>query len=124
MLRTLRAALQQPARLLPRQSSCLQPPNASSFSTFPRIKEVRAYVVESKDEDDQGADCHDVALEHWINGNVADAALPGGRVFGNYYSAQARAELRRALPGEGMLPDFRPRPGSSFHCGRCSSVDG
>ncbi|KAH8045542.1 mandelate racemase/muconate lactonizing enzyme [Aureococcus anophagefferens] len=35
---------------------------------FPRIKEVRAYVVEGK-EGDQGADCHDVADEHWINGN-------------------------------------------------------
>ena len=76
MLRTLRAALQQPARLLPRQSSCLHPPNASSFSTFPRIKEVRAYVVESKDEDDQGADCHDVEDEHWINGFPTPIANP------------------------------------------------
>ena len=32
---------------------------------FPRVKEVRAYV---KEGDDQGADCHDVADEHWING--------------------------------------------------------
>lgn len=76
MLRTLRAALQQPARLLPRQSSCLHPHNASSFSTFPRVKEVRAYVVESKDEDDQGADCHDVEDEHWINGFPTPIANP------------------------------------------------
>ena len=33
---------------------------------FPRVKEVRAYVKEG--DGDQGADCHDVADEHWING--------------------------------------------------------
>ena len=33
---------------------------------FPLVKEVRAYVKEG--DGDQGADCHDVADEHWING--------------------------------------------------------
>ena len=33
---------------------------------FPRVKEVRAYVKEG--DGDNGADCHDVADEHWING--------------------------------------------------------
>ncbi|KAJ1445909.1 enolase C-terminal domain-like protein [Pelagophyceae sp. CCMP2097] len=38
---------------------------------FPRVKEVRAYIVEAQKTGDaaQGADCHDVADEHWINGN-------------------------------------------------------
>lgn len=39
---------------------------------FPRIKEVRAYVTQEPDkkQDVQGADCHDVADLHWINGNL------------------------------------------------------
>lgn len=39
---------------------------------FPLIKEVRAYVKEEPDkaQDVQGADCHDVADAHWINGNL------------------------------------------------------
>lgn len=38
---------------------------------FPRIKEVRAYVSEpDKKQHVQGADCHDVADTHWINGNL------------------------------------------------------
>lgn len=38
-----------------------------SCRDFPRIKVVRAFVSEGK-EGDQGADCHDVNDEHWING--------------------------------------------------------
>jgi len=39
---------------------------------FPRIKEVRAYVAGAPDTKQhvQGADCHDVADLHWINGNL------------------------------------------------------
>jgi L-rhamnonate dehydratase len=39
---------------------------------FPRIKEVRAYVTKEPDKKQhvQGADCHDVADLHWINGNL------------------------------------------------------
>jgi len=39
---------------------------------FPRIKEVRAYIQEAADSKQhvQGADCHDVADLHWINGNL------------------------------------------------------
>lgn len=39
---------------------------------FPRVKEVRAYVQEAADAKQhvQGADCHDVADLHWINGNL------------------------------------------------------
>lgn len=38
---------------------------------FPKIKEVRAYVAEQEEKQHvQGADCHDVADTHWINGNL------------------------------------------------------
>lgn len=39
---------------------------------FPRIKEVRAYITQEPDKKQhvQGADCHDVADLHWINGNL------------------------------------------------------
>jgi len=44
---------------------------------FPRIKQIRAYVVEaSEGEEDQGADCHDVEDEHWINGYPTPIANP------------------------------------------------
>lgn len=42
---------------------------------FPRIKCVRAYISESKPED-QGADCHDVEDTHWINGFPTPIANP------------------------------------------------
>ena len=36
---------------------------------FPRILAVRAYVSKPPEGDgQQGADCHDVASTHWING--------------------------------------------------------
>jgi len=40
--------------------------------SFPRIKEVRAYIAQepSKEAHVQGADCHDVEDLHWINGNL------------------------------------------------------
>jgi len=43
-----------------------------SCREFPRIKEVRAYVAGAPDTKQhvQGADCHDVADLHWINGNL------------------------------------------------------
>lgn len=46
--------------------------SASSSRSFPRIAEVRAYVASVPDEKQhvQGADCHDVADQHWINGNL------------------------------------------------------
>eukprot|EP00438_Fugacium_kawagutii_P011974 Skav236733 [mRNA] locus=scaffold3352:131646:136362:+ [translate_table: standard] len=44
----------------------------SDSRSFPRIFEVRAYVasVPDKKQHVQGADCHDVADQHWINGNL------------------------------------------------------
>ena len=45
-----------------------------STRQFPRIKVVRAYVTEPGG--DQGADCHDVADEHWINGHPHPVANP------------------------------------------------
>eukprot|EP00747_Dinoflagellata_sp_TGD_P166438 gnl/TRDRNA2_/TRDRNA2_189217_c0_seq1.p1 gnl/TRDRNA2_/TRDRNA2_189217_c0~~gnl/TRDRNA2_/TRDRNA2_189217_c0_seq1.p1 ORF type:complete len:470 (+),score=98.27 gnl/TRDRNA2_/TRDRNA2_189217_c0_seq1:86-1495(+) len=50
-----------------------------SCRAFPKIKEVRAYVAEepAKNVDVQGADCHDVADLHWINGNLPLAADNG-----------------------------------------------
>eukprot|EP00929_Paragymnodinium_shiwhaense_P037532 TRINITY_DN19989_c0_g1_i1.p1 TRINITY_DN19989_c0_g1~~TRINITY_DN19989_c0_g1_i1.p1 ORF type:complete len:474 (+),score=82.22 TRINITY_DN19989_c0_g1_i1:62-1483(+) len=44
----------------------------ATCKTFPRIKEVRAYVTAEADSNQhvQGADCHDVADRHWINGNL------------------------------------------------------
>jgi L-rhamnonate dehydratase len=39
--------------------------------------QIRAYVVEaSEGEEDQGADCHDVEDEHWINGYPTPIANP------------------------------------------------
>lgn len=46
-----------------------------SCRDFPRIKAVRAYVPEAK-QGDQGADCHDVDDEHWINGCPIPVANP------------------------------------------------
>lgn len=46
-----------------------------STRTFPRIREVRAYVPEPV-KGDQGADCHDVDDEHWINGHPWPVANP------------------------------------------------
>jgi len=46
-----------------------------SAREFPRIKTVRAYVPEAK-PGDQGADCHDVDDEHWINGHPLPVANP------------------------------------------------
>ena len=50
---------------------------------FPRIKEVRAYVVDnpaaptaSAEKFEGGADCHDVEDAHWINGNLGPDRLP------------------------------------------------
>ena len=48
---------------------------ASSCRSFPRIKAVRAYVVEAA-AGDQGADCHDVDDQHWINGHPVPIANP------------------------------------------------
>ena len=47
----------------------------SASKKFPPIKAVRAYVSETK-EGDQGADCHDVADDHWILGNPYPIANP------------------------------------------------
>ena len=45
---------------------------------FPRILAVRAYVTKPPEgEGQQGADCHDVAPTHWINGHPTYATHPG-----------------------------------------------
>ena len=41
---------------------------------FPRVKAVRAFVPSS--QGDHGADCHDVADHHWINGHPTPIACP------------------------------------------------
>ena len=44
---------------------------------FPLVKQVRAYVVDAvSDTKKQGADCHDVEDEHWINGFPVPIANP------------------------------------------------
>jgi len=53
----------------------------AATKVFPLIKEVRAYCVDApvkdvKQENDQGADCHDVEDEHWINGFPTPIANP------------------------------------------------
>ncbi|EGD79958.1 L-rhamnonate dehydratase [Salpingoeca rosetta] len=48
---------------------------AAETRAFPRIKEVRAFV-QHKEKGDQGADCHDVDDEHWINGYPTPIAHP------------------------------------------------
>jgi L-rhamnonate dehydratase len=49
--------------------------NKKCFSTtiFPRIKSIKAFTTE---KGDQGADCHDVADNHWINGYPTPIANP------------------------------------------------
>ena len=44
--------------------------------SFPRIKALRAFVPESPEPGDQGADCHDVDDRHWINGHPTPIANP------------------------------------------------
>ena len=49
----------------------------SNIKIFPRIKQVRAYTVKSpQGKSDQGADCHDVDDDHWINGQPTPIATP------------------------------------------------
>ena len=55
--RNLLSALPSSEAIMAHQEGC---------KVFPLVKEVRAYVKEG--DGDQGADCHDVADEHWING--------------------------------------------------------
>eukprot|EP00036_Acanthoecidae_sp_10tr_P009915 CAMPEP_0182928120 /NCGR_PEP_ID=MMETSP0105_2-20130417/15271_1 /TAXON_ID=81532 ORGANISM="Acanthoeca-like sp., Strain 10tr" /NCGR_SAMPLE_ID=MMETSP0105_2 /ASSEMBLY_ACC=CAM_ASM_000205 /LENGTH=439 /DNA_ID=CAMNT_0025066111 /DNA_START=31 /DNA_END=1350 /DNA_ORIENTATION=+ len=43
-------------------------PAAAEGKQIPRVKQVRAYVTTAETSGDQGADCHDVGLDHWING--------------------------------------------------------
>ena len=44
---------------------------------FPKIKVVRAYVTEKAAEQaNQGADCHDVSDDHWIDGYPTPVANP------------------------------------------------
>jgi len=43
---------------------------------FPRIKALRAYTITAAKSGDQGADCHDVPVEHWINGGMGPIANP------------------------------------------------
>ncbi|ESO83459.1 hypothetical protein LOTGIDRAFT_133359 [Lottia gigantea] len=43
---------------------------------FPTIKTLRAYTVQEGQAGDQGADCHDVADDHWINGAGTPIANP------------------------------------------------
>ncbi|XP_062501533.1 L-rhamnonate dehydratase-like [Corticium candelabrum] len=49
--------------------------SALEARSFPRIKELRAYVS-SPAQSKQGADCHDVEDEHWINGFPTPIANP------------------------------------------------
>ena len=49
--------------------------STTGTKVFPRIKQVRAYTSEAAVED-QGADCHDVGDEHWINGFPTPIANP------------------------------------------------
>ena len=48
------------------------------MQVLPRIKEVRAYTKKAA-PGDQGADCHDVADTHWINGHPTPIANPMSR---------------------------------------------
>jgi len=53
-------------------------PHTKDYGTkvFPRIKYLRAYVITAAESGDQGADCHDVKKEHWINGGQGPIANP------------------------------------------------
>lgn len=54
------------------------------MATLPKVKEVRAYVQSAPAGGlaDQGADCHDVEDEHWINGFPAPIATPMSHHWG------------------------------------------
>ena len=45
---------------------------------LPKVKEIRAYVQSASGGRplDQGADCHDVEDQHWINGFPVPIATP------------------------------------------------
>ena len=51
----------------------------SAIKQFPRIKSVKAYTISPASDGDQGADCHDVDDEHWINGFPTPIANPMSR---------------------------------------------
>lgn len=55
------------------------------MAKLPKVKEVRAYVQSTKcgGPTDQGADCHDVEDEHWINGFPVPIATPMSH-YGRY----------------------------------------
>ena len=48
----------------------------SATKVFPRIRAVKAYTSSPVSDGDQGADCHDVDDEHWINGFPTPIANP------------------------------------------------
>ncbi|XP_025086764.1 uncharacterized protein LOC112559644 [Pomacea canaliculata] len=48
----------------------------SETRATPRIKYVRAYTQTASAAGNQGADCHDVADDHWIDGGLAPIACP------------------------------------------------
>jgi len=70
---------------------------------FPRIKAIRAYVsggasTEKNDKMQQGADCHDVEDEHWINGHPTPIANPMSK-----YSQYAGARKSWGINALGSL---------------------
>lgn len=52
------------------------PTDMSETRATPRIKYVRAYTQTASAAGNQGADCHDVADDHWIDGGLAPIACP------------------------------------------------
>jgi len=56
----------------------------AACKAFPRIKEVRAYIdgkAAASNTHVKGADCHDVADTHWINGNMPMNFADGGEML-------------------------------------------
>ena len=69
-----RARKETPASAEPAPATA---PVSAPSRPFPKVKAVRAYVAHADtSKGDQGADCHDVDDQHWINGFPTPIANP------------------------------------------------
>ena len=86
---------------------------ASKCKEFPRIKTVKAYIQENTSDvtkESQGADCHDVTDEHWINGHPTPIANPMSRY--PLYAEFRQAFIQNQIRNKSFFPvnrfiDFR-----------------
>eukprot|EP00039_Didymoeca_costata_P019278 m.336905 g.336905 ORF g.336905 m.336905 type:complete len:447 (-) comp17993_c0_seq1:82-1422(-) len=65
-----------PPKKKAKTSSATASSSEEATKHFPRIKYLRAYVADKESLGEQGADCHDVEDDHWINGGMGPIANP------------------------------------------------